>query len=100
MLSSLERILSEMSEDRLKDIELRAQELMKERERTKNTVFKLGEYILTEDLKFSNAHGVGTIPKGVIFLVTQLDEKSNKFYSGSFGDWHYNQLPCLYLGDD
>lgn len=100
MSNNLERILSEMNEDRLKDIEQRAKEIAEERIRTKNTVFKLGEYILTEDLPISNAHGVGTLMKGLIFSVSQLDEVNRKFYSKSFADWHGNTLPCLFLGDD
>lgn len=100
MSNNLERILSEMNEDRLKDIEQRAKEIAEERMKTKNTVFKLGDYILTEDLSVSNAHGVGTLMKGLIFSVSQIDEANRKFYSKSFGDWQGVSLPCIYIGDD
>lgn len=100
MANNLERIFAEMDEDRLKDIEQRAREIAEERAKTLNTVHKLGDYILTQDVPVSNAHGVGTIMKGLIFHVSQLDEVNRKFYSKSFGDWQGVSLPCLYLGDD
>lgn len=100
MSNNLERILNEMTEDRLKDIEQRAKEIEAERMKNKDTVHKLGDYILTQDLSISNARGVGTLPKGVIFSVSQLDEANRKFYSKSFGDWHGISVPCIYLGDD
>ena len=52
-----------------------------------------GTYKLTEDFKGSTSNSVFTLPKGCLFIVSQVDNVFRKVYSKQLGGWVYWEIP-------
>ena len=56
-------------------------------------VTKPGNYEALESFKVRTAISIGTVPKGTVFLITQVDHAHHKVYGPVLEDWHYWDLP-------
>lgn len=56
-------------------------------------ITKPGQYRLLRDYKTRNSISIGTIPKGTLITITQIDTEYNKVIGPSLLDWEYNNLP-------
>lgn len=56
-------------------------------------VKKTGKYEFLEDYLNRGTNCVGTIPKGSVVEITQVDELTHKVISPDFYDWHFWELP-------
>lgn len=52
-----------------------------------------GQYRLLEDIKTTTAASIGTIPKGTILDITQVDERCHRVIGRPLMDWTYWDLP-------
>lgn len=57
------------------------------------TVKEKGEYVLLEDYVMRTGNRIGTIPKGTILNITQIDEQYHKVIGGELIDWVHWDLP-------
>ena len=56
-------------------------------------VNKKGKYELLEDFKNRGTISIGTIPKGTIIEITQIDSWHHNVHSPDFADWTHWDLP-------
>ena len=56
-------------------------------------VRKKGKYRFLKDWVNRGSLSIGTIPKGTIVEITQIDERVHKVISSDFADWMYWDLP-------
>jgi len=59
----------------------------------------LGTYQLTKDITIRTSISVGTLPKGSLFSVNQIDKENHKVYANELEDWHYYDIPCKKVSD-
>lgn len=56
-------------------------------------VDKKGKYVLTEDWQNRGTISTGTLPKGTILNITQVDKAHKKVISDELRDWTRWELP-------
>ena len=56
-------------------------------------VTEKGKYELTDNYWDRGTTCAGTIPKGTVIEITQIDIRNHKVISPAFSDWHYWDLP-------
>ena len=54
---------------------------------------KTGKYRLVRDYTMRTSNSVGTIPKGTVLNITQIDEQYHKVIGEGLSDWVYWNLP-------
>lgn len=54
---------------------------------------KIGKYKLIEDIRTRNSSSIGTLKKGTILDITQIDKNFHKVIGESLMDWTYWDLP-------
>ena len=56
---------------------------------------KKGKYQLLEDIIIRTSNSVGTLSKGLVFEVTQVNEQNHNFYSPEIADWYlWDNVPA------
>ena len=57
------------------------------------TVKEKGKYVLLQDYVMRTSNSVGTIPRGTILNITQIDEQYHKVIGDELSDWVHWDLP-------
>jgi len=58
---------------------------------------KIGKYKLLKDIKTGNSISTGTIPRGTILNITQVDKQGQKVIGAPLADWTRWELPVEFL---
>lgn len=56
---------------------------------------EIGKYRTTEEIKTRNACSIGTIPRGTVLNITQIDSTYHKVIGEPLMDWTYWDLPVI-----
>ena len=58
-----------------------------------NEITEIGKYRLLKDFVVRTANSIGTLPKGTVLNINQIDSSCNKVISKELKDWAFHELP-------